>query len=156
MKAIERYLDDHGAELRQHRALARSRSRCTSRRASPSTAASTSSGASTPTRSSIVDFKSTDRAQDEDVTRDQLHVYAVGYEELTGERADLIEVLNLDEKGKSVREEVNGALISSVRTRIADAGTALRTNDLRPHAKWCKPCETCDFAAMCPTRRPIG
>lgn len=26
----------------------------------------------------IVDFKSTARAQDEDVTRDQLHVYAVG------------------------------------------------------------------------------
>lgn len=27
----------------------------------------------------IVDFKSTDRAQEEEVTRDQLHVYAVGY-----------------------------------------------------------------------------
>ncbi len=27
----------------------------------------------------IVDFKSTDRAQAEDVTRDQLHVYALGY-----------------------------------------------------------------------------
>ena len=48
---------------------------------------------------SIVDFKSTDRAQAEDVTRGQLHVYAVGYEELTGEDADLIEVLNLDEAG---------------------------------------------------------
>jgi hypothetical protein len=48
---------------------------------------------------SIVDFKSTARAQDEDVTRDQLHVYAVGYEELTGERANLIELLNLDEEG---------------------------------------------------------
>ena len=52
----------------------------------------------------IVDFKSTARAQDEDVTRDQLHVYAVGYQELTGERADLIEVLNLDEQGKTIRE----------------------------------------------------
>src|SRR5450830_1163971 len=49
----------------------------------------------------IVDFKSTDRAQAEDVTRDQLHVYAVGYQELTGKNADLIEVLNLDEKGKT-------------------------------------------------------
>uniref|UniRef100_UPI002AD1D385 PD-(D/E)XK nuclease family protein n=1 Tax=Frankia sp. Cr2 TaxID=3073932 RepID=UPI002AD1D385 len=46
---------------------------------------------------SIVDFKSTERAQAEDVTRDQLHVYALGYQELTGERADLVEVLNLDE-----------------------------------------------------------
>ena len=51
----------------------------------------------------IVDFKSTARAQDEDITRDQLHVYAVGYGELTGERADLIEVLNLAEQGKTVR-----------------------------------------------------
>ena len=49
---------------------------------------------------SIVDFKSTDRAQAEDVTRDQLHVYAVGYEELTGETADIIEVLNLDKEGQ--------------------------------------------------------
>jgi hypothetical protein len=46
---------------------------------------------------SIVDFKSTERAQAEDITRDQLHVYAVGYQELTGRRADVVEVLNLDE-----------------------------------------------------------
>src|SRR6201999_224624 len=38
----------------------------------------------------IVDFKSTDRAQAEEVTRDQLHVYAAGYQDLTGESADLI------------------------------------------------------------------
>jgi DNA helicase-2/ATP-dependent DNA helicase PcrA len=50
---------------------------------------------------SIVDFKSTERAQAEDITRDQLHVYAVGYQELTGRRADVLEVLNLDEKGKT-------------------------------------------------------
>ncbi len=49
----------------------------------------------------IVDFKSTDRAQEEEVTRDQLHVYAVGYEELTGEDADLIEVLNSMRRGKA-------------------------------------------------------
>ncbi len=66
----------------------------------------------------IVDFKSTARAQDEDVTRDQLHVYAVGYEELTGERADLIEVLNLDEEGKTIREEVEEPLLVGV--RVAD------------------------------------
>ena len=48
----------------------------------------------------IVDFKSTERAQAEEVTRDQLHVYAVGYQELTGKSADLIEVLNLDKMAK--------------------------------------------------------
>ena len=63
----------------------------------------------------IVDFKSTDRAQAEDVTRDQLHVYAVGYQELTGKSADLIEVLNLDEKGKTTREPVDDPLLTAVR-----------------------------------------
>jgi hypothetical protein len=43
---------------------------------------------------SIVDFKSSERAQAEDITRDQLHVYALGHEKLTGSSADLIEVLN--------------------------------------------------------------
>jgi hypothetical protein len=52
----------------------------------------------------IVDFKSTDRAQPEEVTRDQLHVYAVCYQELTGEDADLIEVLDLDDAGNSTRD----------------------------------------------------
>ncbi len=49
--------------------------------------------------------KSTERAQDEDVSRTQLHIYALGYRELTGSPADLIEIYNLDEKGKHQREE---------------------------------------------------
>ena len=65
----------------------------------------------------IVDFKSSERAQAEDVTRDQLHVYAAGYEELTGKSADLIEVLNLDEKGKTTREPVDDPLLPPCDTR---------------------------------------
>ncbi|MFZ0835044.1 MAG: PD-(D/E)XK nuclease family protein [Mycobacterium sp.] len=98
---------------------------------------------------SIVDFKSTDRAQAEDVTRDQLHVYAVGYEELTGEDADLIEVLNLDEQGKSTREEIESSLLTEVKTRIKGAGDALRSNDLPRHGSWCPECEKCDLAGLC-------
>lgn len=97
----------------------------------------------------IVDFKSTDRAQPEDVTRHQLHVYAVGYEELTGDNADLIEVLNLDEKGKSTREEVEQSLLTEVKGRIKDAGEALRCNELTRLASWCSECEHCDLAGLC-------
>jgi DNA helicase-2/ATP-dependent DNA helicase PcrA len=97
----------------------------------------------------IVDFKSTDRAQPEDVTRDQLHVYAVGYEELTGENADLIEVLNLDEAGQNTREEVEEALLTDVRGRIRDAGEALRDNHLERLNTWCTQCERCDLAGIC-------
>jgi DNA helicase-2/ATP-dependent DNA helicase PcrA len=101
---------------------------------------------------SIVDFKSTDRAQPEEVTRDQLHVYAVGYEELTGENADLIEVLNLDEAGKSTREEVETGLLTDVRERIREAGESLRDNQLDRLASWCSHCERCDLAGICRDR----
>jgi DNA helicase-2/ATP-dependent DNA helicase PcrA len=97
----------------------------------------------------IVDFKSTARAQDEDVTRDQLHVYAVGYEELTGERADIIEVLNLDEEGKTIREEVEEPLLAGVRAQIKSAGDALRANHLPRLAVWCEQCDECDLAELC-------
>lgn len=102
---------------------------------------------------SIVDFKSTDRAQAEDVTRDQLHVYAVGYEELSGERADVIEVLNLDAEGKSTREEVEEPLLVGVRERIRTAGQALRDNDLPRHRHWCGACDRCDLVALCRTQQ---
>lgn len=101
----------------------------------------------------IVDFKSTARAQDEDVTRDQLQVYAVGYQELTGERADLIEVLNLDEQGRTIRELVEDPLLAAVRGRIKEAGDAVRDNDLRRLAVWEDKCSKCDLAELCP-RRP--
>ena len=97
----------------------------------------------------IVDFKSTARAQDEDVTRDQLHVYAVGYEELTGDRADLIEVLNLDEGGKTISEEVEDPLLAGVRARIKEAGDSLRDNNLPRLPVWSEQCGKCDLAELC-------
>jgi DNA helicase-2/ATP-dependent DNA helicase PcrA len=76
-------------------------------------------------------------------------VYAVGYEELTGERADLIEVLNLDEEGKTVREEVEDPLLVQVRDRIREAGDSLRANELPRLDSWCNHCANCDLAELC-------
>jgi DNA helicase-2/ATP-dependent DNA helicase PcrA len=98
---------------------------------------------------SIVDFKSTERAQAEDVTRDQLHVYALGYQELTGQRADLVEVLNLDKDAVSTREVVNDDLLSDIRGRIRGAGTSLRENSLPRLDVWCQACDVCDLAGLC-------
>jgi DNA helicase-2/ATP-dependent DNA helicase PcrA len=101
----------------------------------------------------IVDFKSTERAQAENVTRDQLHVYAVGYQELTGDSADLIEVLNLDEKGKTTREPVDDSLLTSVRSRIRDAGEAMRNSTLARLPDWDDhTCGSCDFVGLCRNR----
>lgn len=97
----------------------------------------------------VVDFKSTERAQPEEVTRDQLHVYALGYQELVGQQPDLIEVLNLDERGRSTREQVEAPLLTAVRDRVVGAGNALRANDLPRYATWCAHCDTCDVSALC-------
>jgi DNA helicase-2/ATP-dependent DNA helicase PcrA len=101
---------------------------------------------------SIVDFKSTERAQREEVTRDQLHLYALGYRELTGNNADLVEVLNLDKTGKSTREMVDPAHMVDLAQRVGQAGDALRTNRLPRLETWCHSCATCDFAGICRTR----
>lgn len=96
----------------------------------------------------VVDFKSVERAQPEDITRAQLHVYALGYEQRFGEKADLIEVHNLDHGG-SFREVVDDALMRSTLDVITDAGDRLRTNRLDRRSGWCKACETCDHAGIC-------
>jgi len=101
---------------------------------------------------SIVDFKSTDHAQPQAVTWDQLHVYALGYEELTGAGADVVEVRNLDENGKSERDEVRDTHLSDVRDRIRLAGDAVRQNDLPRHQEWVTACDTCDLVGLCRTK----
>jgi DNA helicase-2/ATP-dependent DNA helicase PcrA len=101
---------------------------------------------------SIVDFKSSERAQPEDVSRDQLHVYALAYEELTGASADLVEVLNLDPGQKITREIIDPSLLEGVRIRINEAGATLRDNDLPRHSSWDRSCERCDLVGLCRSR----
>jgi DNA helicase-2/ATP-dependent DNA helicase PcrA len=98
----------------------------------------------------IVDFKSDERAQAEDITRKQLHVYAVGYKQLTGKNADLIEVHNLD-KGGAAREEVSERLIQVTLNSIAEAGKNVRENHLQRLKKGSQRCEHCDVSGLCRT-----
>jgi DNA helicase-2/ATP-dependent DNA helicase PcrA len=100
----------------------------------------------------IVDFKSSERAQAEDVTRAQLHTYAMGYRQLTGRDADLVEILNLDEAGKSVREVVDDTMLRSTETEIRRAGESIRTNSMGRLAAWCGTCAACDLAGICRKR----
>lgn len=76
----------------------------------------------------IVDFKSTDEAQDKQVTRDQLAVYALGYVELTGSSADRIQILNLDEQGHSLNDPVNEALLEGIRAKVESVAGEIRAN----------------------------
>jgi DNA helicase-2/ATP-dependent DNA helicase PcrA len=98
---------------------------------------------------SIVDFKSSERVQAEGVTLDQLHMYALGYRELTGANADLVEIHNLDKDGKSERREVDDSILTVIGPRVAHAGQALRDNRLPKLDRWCNSCAKCDFAGIC-------
>jgi DNA helicase-2/ATP-dependent DNA helicase PcrA len=96
----------------------------------------------------IVDFKSTDRAQEEDLTRMQLHIYAMGYQQLAGQSADLVEIYNLDEgAGATVRELVDDRLLRETENAVVSAGCAIRDSQLPRLPK----CSGCDFRAICRT-----
>lgn len=94
----------------------------------------------------IIDFKSTKRSQEEDVTSQQLHIYALGYQQLTGRGADLVEIYNLDEgAGATVRELVDDTMLRQSEAAILTAGRAIKENRL------CRaePCDGCDFQGIC-------
>ena len=95
----------------------------------------------------IVDLKSTDRAQPEQVTETQLHIYALGYQELTGRRPDYVEIYELDE-GKRKPRSVDDDFLNDVRIDVRRAAEALRSNNL-PTAAAEKRCARCDYGGMC-------
>ena len=99
----------------------------------------------------IVDFKSDERAQPEEITLKQLHVYAVGYNKLTGKDADLIEVHNLDMGGVH-REEVDEVLVSETLEHVIEAGRSLRNNHLPRLKIWDEKCGSCDVSGICRNR----
>ena len=81
---------------------------------------------------------------------DGIEVRPAGQAEL---RADVLEVLNLDQKGKNVREMVNESLLTEIRDKIAEAGDDLRTNRLPRLPRWCSTCADCDLVGLCRNRQ---
>jgi DNA helicase-2/ATP-dependent DNA helicase PcrA len=95
----------------------------------------------------IVDLKSSDRAQPEEVTETQLHIYALGYERLTGRRADYVEIYELDH-GKRKPRSVDEDFIDDVKTKMIHAAQSLRQGNL-PAQPSAPKCKTCDYLGMC-------
>jgi DNA helicase-2/ATP-dependent DNA helicase PcrA len=95
----------------------------------------------------IVDLKSNDRAQPEEVTETQLHIYALGYQELTGRRPDYVEIYELDGRKQRPRS-VDDDFLKDVRLNVLDAANALRSGVLPPTPTAVK-CGKCDYCGMC-------
>ncbi len=99
----------------------------------------------------IVDLKSSGRAQAEDVTEAQLHVYALGYQNLTGHRPDYVETYELDERKRKPRS-VDDEFIEDVKQKTRAAADVLRASDLPP-APTAGKCGACDYLRMCTAGR---
>lgn len=95
----------------------------------------------------IVDLKSNERAQAEALTEAQLHIYALGYRELTGRDADFVETYELDRQIRKART-VDEDLIQDVTARVHQTAAALRANDFAPAPDETK-CSKCDFGRLC-------
>ena len=100
---------------------------------------------------SIVDLKSNERSQQEDITEAQLHTYALGYKELTGQDADFVETYQLAER-RAIPRAVDEDFIADVREQTQAAAVALRKMELLPSPSAPK-CRNCDFSALCSASR---
>ena len=95
----------------------------------------------------IVDLKSREGAQEDDVSEMQLHTYALGYRELTGRNADHVEIYELAERTSKPRS-VDEDFIEDVRRKTRKAASALRAMELPPEPS-VRKCGRCDFSMLC-------
>lgn len=77
----------------------------------------------------IIDFKSTEKAQEYQATIDQLQLYALGYKVLTGENADFLEIYNLD-KNEPYKSELSTKDLESMKEKIRNSANDIRSNNL--------------------------
>ena len=100
----------------------------------------------------IVDLKSSDRAQAEDVTETQLHVYALGYQDLTGRRPDYVEIYELDERKRKPRS-VDDDFIDDVKTKVARRRRRAAHGCAAGRAGRRRSAQSCDYRGMCTAGR---
>ena len=78
---------------------------------------------------------------------EQLSLYAIGYQELSGENADFLEIYNMDQN-KLQRQEIQLGDIKSMKDKIHTAGIKIKENDL-PKTENKKVCKTCRQFNIC-------
>jgi DNA helicase-2/ATP-dependent DNA helicase PcrA len=99
-------------------------------------------------------LKSNERAQAEALTEAQLHIYALGYRELTGRDADFVETYELDKQLRKARA-VDEDLIQDVTARVHATAAALRANEFAPDPQQNR-CRQCDFQRLCSAGEAAG
>ena len=95
----------------------------------------------------IVDFKTADRETYLNVSEEQLKIYALGYQKLSGETADFIEFHNLDENDID-RKELSNHDLDKTEEKLVQAANEIRKNALVKNCS-VENCSTCYMAHLC-------
>ncbi len=98
----------------------------------------------------IVDFKTANKRVLEEIRSEQLKIYALGYQKLTGKTADYMEIYHLDSEN-TARESVRENLTESVETEIRQAADSIRRNHL-PKRCSKENCSKCRLSHLCLSR----
>ena len=98
----------------------------------------------------IVDFKTANKRVLESINKEQLKIYALGYQELTGDKADYMEIYQLDSENKA-REPITDEVIIEVKKDITEAATNIRSNHL-PRKCNKDNCSKCHLSYLCLSR----
>jgi DNA helicase-2/ATP-dependent DNA helicase PcrA len=97
----------------------------------------------------IIDFKSSKEAQKEDVSMDQLSMYALGYKELSGTDADYLQIYNLDENSPSEKtQSLDNSQLNNISNKIVNSANKIRNNKLEKTNVPDK-CKSCIHKPLC-------
>ncbi len=96
----------------------------------------------------IIEFKSSEDAQKQKTTELQLNLYALGHRELTGEKADYIQIYDLENNHELIRKVLSEDHLEKTQERITEAATVIRSqNFIRVDIK--AICKECLFNKIC-------
>lgn len=98
----------------------------------------------------IVDFKTANRRVLDAINTEQLKIYTLGYQRLTGQLADYMEIYHLDSEN-TARQPVSADLIEGVEAEIKQAADSIRRNDL-PRKCSKENCSKCRLGHLCLSR----
>jgi DNA helicase-2/ATP-dependent DNA helicase PcrA len=95
----------------------------------------------------IVDFKSAEDVQTVNITMEQLSLYAIGYQELSGKTPNFLQIYNMDDNTPKTREIQNTDL-DGMKKRIITSAEEIRKNNFTKTTDN-KTCQSCRRNMIC-------
>jgi DNA helicase-2/ATP-dependent DNA helicase PcrA len=98
----------------------------------------------------IIEFKSKFQSQENEITKDQLYLYGLGHKELTGQKADFINIYVLDPKdgSKGFYEKLEDEHLVLIQNKIKEVVSKIRRKHFERVTSW-SICQNCDQRLLC-------